>query len=61
MLDAERSNIANLSSLVVFLVGVENLPIVNPLEGGLKPDIEAWREMGGGMAAELVLWRPVNG
>jgi hypothetical protein len=65
VLDVERSNIANLSSLVIFLVGVEKLPIVNPPEGGLKPDIEAWREMGGGMAAELDLWRPepprVNG
>ena len=61
MLDVERCDIANLSSLVILLVGVEKLPIVNPPEGGLKPDIEGWREMGGGMAAELVLWRPVNG
>ena len=59
MLDVERCDIANLSSLVILLVGVEKLPIVNPLGVlGLKPDTEACRDIGGGTAEEPVLWRP---
>ena len=58
--DVERCDIANRSSLVILLVGVgvEKLPIENPPPGGLKPDIEAWRDIGGGIAVEVVLWRP---
>ena len=59
VLEVERSEIANLSSLVIPLVGVKKFPI------GLKPGIEACRGFGGVTAAELVLWRPepprVNG
>jgi hypothetical protein len=58
VLDVERCDIANLSSLVILLVGVEKLPIVNPPGVlGLKPDIEACRGVGWDVAAELVLWR----
>lgn len=56
VLDVERCDIANLSSLVILLVGVEKLPIVNPPGvPDLKPDTEACRDIGGGMAVELVL------
>ena len=59
VLEVERCDIANLSSLVILLVGVEKLPIVNPPGVlGLKPGIEGCRDIGRGMAAELVLWRP---
>ena len=59
VLEVERWEIANLSSLVILLVGVEKLPMVNPPGAlGLKPGVEACRDNGGGMAAELVLWRP---
>jgi len=59
VLDVERCDIANLSSLVILLVGVEKLPIVNPLgELGLKPVIEARCDIGRCMTVELLLGRP---
>lgn len=56
VLEVERCDMANLSSLVILIVGAEKFPMVNPLELlGLETDVEACWDISEGRTVELVV------